>query len=266
MTTRRRKVDCLAAAWLTLWITLSLVAWMGVPASFDLSRVLLGPSLLHPLGFDAFGRDLLFGLLRASAFSCAFALVATGVTCASGIVGGAGLALLPERIRFVSLRGLDTLLAFPSLLISLGWAAIRGPGWDTLFVSLLVGLLPGFVRFIYSRARELLAEEYVLAAHSLGATPVRIVHHHLSPALIAMASIKAPALFSHALLAEATLSFLGVGAPIGAESWGSLLAQGQDYLLEAPHLAIGTGVPLILTVLALQHLSERLTRQHLRSG
>jgi peptide/nickel transport system permease protein len=106
------------------------------------------------------------------------------------------------------------------------------------------------------RAREVLAEDYVLAARSLGAGGGRILTRYLAPPIVSFCWIKTPGLFAHTLMAEATLSFLGIGAPIGQDTWGTLLAQSKDYLLEAPHLAVATGLPLVLTVLALQLISE----------
>lgn len=255
----------LSLAWLAVWFTLSALA---IPSSGDhvLTRTLASPTWLHPFGFDAFGRDLLFTVLRASSASAGFAGLITLASLAIGIAAGGILSLQSERWRFAWLRGLDFFLAFPSLLFALAWAAIRGPGWDTLLGSLALGILPPFTRLMYVRSRELLSEDYLLAARSLGASPWEQARTHLFPALGSMAAIKAPGIFAQALLAEATLSFLGVGAPIGRDTWGALLAQGKDYLLEAPHLAFGVGIPLVLTVLALQSISETLSQRHLRSG
>ena len=171
---------------------------------------------------------------------------------------GATIALSPRFLRNLGLRTLEGSLAFPSLIIALAWAAIRGPGWSTLLVALLMGVLPGITRLLFLRSKEILTEDYIEAAVGLGATRPRILVSYLAPELIRLAAVKFPALFAQTLLAEATLSFLGVGAPIGRDTWGSLLAQGKDYLIEAPHLAFATGLPLVLTVLALQGISERL--------
>jgi peptide/nickel transport system permease protein len=194
--------------------------------------------------------------LRASLISAVFAAGATLVACVLGLAAGTGIAVSPSRVRFVLTRALETLLAFPSLLFALGWAAVRGPGWDTLAFSLLLGSVPGLTRLVQARAREILAEDYVEAARGLGASAGRIAAHHLAPGVAELCRVKAPALFATALLAEATLSFLGLGVPIGQDSWGSLLAQGKDYLIESPHLTVGAGIPIVLTVLGLQALAS----------
>jgi peptide/nickel transport system permease protein len=181
-----------------------------------------------------------------------------GVSVLLGLVLVALMLAAPTPARFASLRFLDFLLAFPSLLVALGWAAIRGPGWETLWFSLLIGTLPMLMRLLYARAQEVLVQDFILASQSMGGSKSWILWRHLCPNLVSVASLKAPMLFAHVLMAEATLSFLGIGAPIGKDTWGSLLAQSKDYLIEAPHLAVGVGIPLILTILALQKISESL--------
>jgi peptide/nickel transport system permease protein len=254
----------LAPLWLAGWFFAALVAAVFTDGSHDLARALGSPSLLHPLGFDAFGRDLGATVLRAAAWSSVFAIVASLSACALALLFGSGIALLPPAPRFLCLRALDLTIAFPSLLLALAFQAARGPGWDTLLLSLSIGLMPSLTRLVYARAEELLAEEYVLAARALGATPWRLSSRHLAPALASLCAVKLPGLFAHALLAEATLSFLGVGAPIGRDTWGALLAQGKDYLLESPHVALGAGAPLLVTALALQEWARQLSERRFR--
>lgn len=253
----------LPAAWLLFWFGAAMLAQTLPDAFFEakLFRSLAPPDFNHWMGFDTFGKDLTFLVLRASFTSAAFSCATVLLSCAIGVLVGASIALAPSRPQFVSLRLLDTLLAFPSLLLALAWAAVRGPGWGTLLVSLLIGILPPFTRLIYARSREILSEPYIEAAKGLGSKPSQILFRHLFPMLRSVCAVKIPSLFAQALMAEATLSFLGVGAPIGQETWGSLLASGKDYLFEAPHLAFAAGIPLTLTILALQTLSERIVEK-----
>jgi peptide/nickel transport system permease protein len=245
------------ALWPALWFGAAALAWRA-----DLSHRL--DHALAP-GFDAFGRALLPLTLKASLVSAAFAGAAVAASVLFAALAGCALALSRGAPRFYGLRALDLTLAFPSLLFALAWAAVSGPGWDTLLASLALGTVPGLTRLVFARARELLREEYVLAARSLGARPARVILRHLLPGVWSLCRVKVPNLFAGALLAEATLSFLGVGAPIGRDTWGSLLAQGRDYLIEAPHIALFAGIPLVMTVLSLQLLSERLARRHSRA-
>jgi peptide/nickel transport system permease protein len=247
--------------WLALWILAAFAVWIALGNSvfhYDLPHALASPGWPELAGCDAFGRNLIPLTLRASLVSIAFSLAVVIVSLAIAIGAGASIALLSAPLQALALRLLEGTLAFPSLIIALAWAAIRGAGWSTLVVALLMGVLPSATRLLYLRSKEILTEEYIEAAVALGATRPKILLTYLIPELVRLAAVKFPALFAQTLLAEATLSFLGVGAPIGHDTWGSLLAQGKDYLIEAPHLAFATGLPLVLTVLALQGLSERL--------
>lgn len=257
MTTRK-----LPILWLALWFGIALSTFAIDPSCFEpvLSRNLRPPTGLHLLGFDAYGRDVLLITLRASIVSIGFCLAAVALSCVCALFFGTGIAVLPDRLRFAALRALDTVLAFPFLLIALSWAAVRGPGWGTLIVSLVIGILPGFTRLVYVRTRELMVEPYIQAAVSIGAGPFRIMTRHLAPMLFSLVAVKLPLLFAGTLMGEATLSFLGIGAPIGSETWGSLLAAGKDYLFEAPHIALAAGLPLTLTVLAFQILASEATQ------
>ena len=259
MKIKRLKIShAIASAWLLLWY---LAAFFALHASsqFALANNSKGPTFSHPLGFDAFGRDLLITVLRGSLTSSAFA----ALTIALAFCGATGLgsftAIAPKQMRYLILRTLEFLLSFPTLLFALAWAAILGPGWSTLLIALLLGIGPGLTRLACARSEEILNEDYVLASLGLGASGFKIMRQHILPAVSKLCAVKLPALFAHALMAEATLSFLGLGAPMGHDTWGSILAQGKDYLIESPHLAIGSGLPLVLTTLCLQSLSERVS-------
>lgn len=244
-----------AWAWLIFWYSNTLL-FLKSDSQHHLEYSLKGPSLEHPFGFDSFGRDLAQIILKASLTSSSVSLGVVAISTFTALILGASISFAPKALRYGFLRLLETLIVFPSLLFALTYAAIHGPGWDTLNFALLIGILPSFTRLIYLRTREILVEDYTLAAQSMGAGPVLIFKNHLLPALLSLCSIKIPNLFAHALLAEATLSFLGVGAPIGSDTWGSALFQGKEYLLENPHIALGSGIPLVFTVLSLQFLSE----------
>jgi len=245
----------LGLIWLFLWF---LTATLLTSEVFHhaLQDILSAPSWRHPLGTDAFGRDVLRLSLKASLKSAGFALMITALASLVSIGASLLTALSPKWFQFLLLRSLEIFLAFPSLLFALLWATLRGPGWDTLGFALLIGAAPSLTRLLLVRCREILAEDFILATKSLGATPLRIAGRHLMPGILSLCRIKLPNLFAQCLIAEASLSFLGIGAPLGHDTWGSLLAQGREYLLEAPYLAIGVGLPLVLTVLALQNLSE----------
>jgi peptide/nickel transport system permease protein len=253
----------LSIAWLILWFVFSIIVSFQT-VSYQLDHSLLPATLLHPFGYDIFGRDFLSVVLSASFKSISFAFLIVMISFFIGTLSGMTISLLPKAIQSSSLWILELFLAFPSLLFSLGFAAFNsargGSGWETLIFSLLIGTLPSIIRMSFVFSRELLAQDFVVAAKSLGAKPLRIMMVHLAPAVISFCAVKIPNLFAHALIIEATINFLGIGSPIGHDTWGTLLAQGKDYLIEAPNLALGAGLPLVLTILALQTLSTHLVR------
>ena len=246
--------------WLGFFIPMS-VLFIGSDSSYHLETTLCSPSLQHPLGCDSFGRDMLTTLLRASGLSLLFAGFAASLGILGGMILGSLIVLLPPWGRSVCERGLEFFLSFPYLLIALGLVAVTGPGWSTLVVALLLGSLPMFTRLMLVRAKEVTHENYFLISRSNGAGHLHLMSFHLFPNLMGLASVKAPNLFAQAIMAEATLSFLGVGAPIGKDTLGALLLMGKNYLLEAPHIALTSGVPLAFTVFSLQILSSRLVRE-----
>jgi peptide/nickel transport system permease protein len=248
----------IAKFWICFWLIISPLSALLFrdSTSYHLTRCLVGPSSSHFFGFDAFGRDLFQVTARAGLNSLSFAAMVAAVSIVISVLFSGFIASAPETLKYFSLRVLDFSLAFPSILIAMGWAAIRGPGWTTLWFSLLLGSLPMLTRLLYARTQELLVQDFIEASYSMGAGKFWILSRHVLPSVFSTALIKAPMLFANILVAEATLSFLGLGAPIGKDTWGSLLAQAKDYLIEAPHLAIGIGLPLVFTILSLQRISD----------
>ena len=249
----------IALGWIFSWISFSAVCWFRGFLHPEATDLLSHLERSLALRFDAFGRELLTLTASSSIVSILVSTLAVSLSCGIALLVGGLISLSEGKLSQLVERLIEGLLAFPSLLLALSWAAIRGPGWSTLLFALLIGNIPSLTRFVTVRARELAQEEYVLAARSYGASSSRILRKHLSPALVRLLWLKIPSLLSHALIAEASLTFLGVGAPIGTDTWGSLLAQGKDYLIEAPHISLEAGLPLVLSVLALQRLS---TPQH----
>jgi peptide/nickel transport system permease protein len=244
----------LAVTWLTLWFGIGIFI---TTQNFDLTQSLRAPSLTHIFGTDVFGRDLLQLTLNASKMSAFYALLITISTSILGLVFGGGLVLFPKRFLFYSERILDFFLAFPGILIALAIQSILGSGVTSLMIAIFAGLLPGLIRYISTKAKEVILEDYVQAGLALGSSTFGILFRHLLPALVQHLLIKLPFLFASALLLEATLSFLNLGAPPGTATWGSLLAHGKDYLIEAPRIALTVGFPLVFTLLSLQILADQ---------
>ncbi len=246
-----------AMSWIFFWFTLAALASLE-PIPFNLAYSLKSASWAHPFGYDIYGRDFLRVVLSASFISSIFSITVVFASFLSGLFLGMSLSLLPRPYQTYGLRALDALLAFPSLLFSLAYASISTVGWGTLIFTLMIGTLPFLIRMSYSFSNEVLTREFILAAQSLGANSYWLLSKHIAPTVLLNCSVKIPNLFAQALMIEATTSFLGIGAPIGKDTWGSLLAHGKDYLIEAPTLALESGIPLVLTILALQTISTYL--------
>ncbi len=248
----------LAWIWLGSWFGSALL-WriLGPTPEFNIPRALAAPSFFTlPLGADTYGRNLLELLLTASLMSFGFAAVCVGTSVCVALAVSSVAPHLPRWTEHALDSVLQFLLAFPSILFAFTVAGILGPGRLTIFVALVLGATPGLTRILWARAREISQQEFIWAARSLGASPLRLALRHMMPHLASLARLKLPSSLSHALVAEASLSFLGLGFPVGEESWGSLLAQARDYLIEAPHISVATGIPLVITLLALDAVSK----------
>ena len=251
----RRK---LATLWLITWFGGSAIRSLARgPSPFELEQALAPPSFPHlPLGADTYGRDLLSVVSGASTLSFGFALACVGASVMIALFTAGIAPNLPRAAERALESLLEFLLAFPSILFAFMVAGFLGPGRSTVAAALVLGATPGLTRTLWVRSRELSRQEFIWAARSLGAGPVRLALRHYLPHLLSVARVKIPSLVAHALVAEASLSFLGLGFPAGQESWGSLLAQARDYLIEAPHLSMAVGLPLILSLLALDTVSK----------
>ncbi len=246
-----------AEAWLIL-----LFAWVVFTprAEMDLNQILQTPVAAALFGTDAFGRDLFRTLAEGIGRSLTFALVATLSALLCGVIFGSILGAMNGSAREFFERVLDFTLAFPPMLLALAVQAHTGSGWRSLAFAVSFGLFPGVVRYVASRAKEVALTEYLASARALGGTAFGNFRRHYGPDLLEHLRLKFPSLFAHAILLEATLSFLNLGVQPGIISWGALLAHAKDYLVEAPHIAWFVGLPLVLTLLALQVWIDDATR------
>ena len=251
----------LAGTWILLWALLSLWANTFTADDFNLPRSLTAPTVTFSgwSGTDAFGRTLIECILRGSFVSLSFSLGAVVICVVVSTLFGIVTAFSPAWAQKVTQLVLEFFIGIPGLVLALSIAAVNGPGWTTLLLALILGILPSLARLIQSRTRELILEGYLQASIALGASRIHIARQHLVRALSPVITAKLPQIFAHCLLAEATLTFLGVGAPLGHETWGALLAQGRDYLLESPQIAAFSGLPLVLTLLSIQTVGDRLS-------
>lgn len=234
------------------------LVWPVPPDAIDLAGRLAPASAGHPLGQDALGRDVLARLLGGARLSLGIAVAAVSLAAAVGIALGALAGWYGGWVDELLGRIVDVLLAFPGLLLAIALAAVLGPGRLNLVVALAVLGWTGYARLARTEVAARRRQDLTAAALALGASPARVVGRHLLPLAAPSLLVQATFGLSGAILAEASLAFLGLGAPPPAPSWGGMLDEGRQFLLVAPHLVLAPGAALAGTVLALQLLGDGL--------
>src|SRR5687767_5583607 len=228
------------------------------PADQELALRLEGPTGLHWFGLDELGRDIFARVLSGARISLLVGLVVVGVSASVGIVMGSIAGYFGGRIDEAISRIMDILLAFPGLLLAIAMVAVLGPSLTNVILALsLIGWV-GYARLVRGqvlRAREL---EFVQAARALGASIPRILGQHIIPTALPAVTVQATLGMGGAILAEAALSFLGLGVQPPTPSWGTMLSYGRAHMLEAPHLTIFPGIAIAVLVLGFNFLGDGL--------
>ena len=250
----------LPAAFLLGWALLALAApWLPLtPDAVDLPGILAGPGPGSPLGNDDLGRPILDRLLVGAriAFVVSFGVVA--LSSAIGVlVGGVG-AFAGGWIDLFLVRLIDVFLAFPGILLAIALAGILGPGIDNLILALSATGWVGYARLTRAQILTLKERDHVLAARALGVGPGRILLRHLLPLALAPLIVEATFGVAGVVVAEAGLSFLGLGVQPPQASWGSMIREGVGYMLVAPHLVLAPGIAIAAVVFAINLLGDRL--------
>lgn len=228
--------------------------------AIDLSNRLAAPlSPGHLLGTDELGRDVLARLLNGLRWSVGAALCATVIAFTIGTFFGLVAA---HRGAFLggAIRLLTTFTqSFPSFVMAVTVIAILGDS-GFLAVTLTLGLVtwPVFSRVVYAEARSLFQREYVQAAEMTGMRMARLYGRHVLPALVPSLSVLVVFHFADMIVAESALSFLGIGAPLGAATWGAMLSEGRSFMLEAPWLTLAPAFAMVVIIVAAHNLGQHL--------
>lgn len=228
------------------------------PLSQNLDQDLIFYSPAHPLGTDKLGRDILSRTLYGARISlfvgCATVALSVVVGFALGSLCGYAGGWLDQAL----MRLVDILMAFPGILLAIAFTAVLGPGVDHVVLALCLIGWTTYARLVRGEILALRQREFVHAARALGCSPERIVLRHLLPNLLPPLLIQATFGLAAAIVAEGSLSFLGLGVAPPTPSWGSMLNDGRQFLLVAPHLTTYPGLALMLTVLALNLVGDAL--------
>lgn len=245
-----------------LLVLLALTApWIAPadPTALNLPIRLEGPNAAHWMGTDELGRDILSRVLfgaRASIF------VGISVVFGAGLIGLAVGSLAGYCggwfDRLVNIVLINAFLSFPGILLAIAFAAFLGPGIGKVILALVVTGWAGYARLARAQVLQQNEMEYVLAARSLGASPVRILLRHLLPNILQPVLVQATIGMAGAILAESTLSFLGVGVLAPMPSWGAMLNDARSHLVDAPHLVLFPALAVMLAVLTFNLLGDAL--------
>jgi peptide/nickel transport system permease protein len=212
----------------------------------------------HLLGTDELGRDLLSRILWGARVSLPVALVAVAV----GLIGGGTIGMLSGYAGGVTdlllMRLMDALLAFPGLILAIALVAALGPGLRNAMIAIGIVAVPVYARLVRAVVLQLKQMEFVVATRSIGATPLRLVLRHLIPNLVNPIIVQVSLSAGFAILAEATLSFLGLGAQLPTPDWGQMINTGAAFLTNDPWLAIVPGAAISVTVYSFNLLGDSL--------
>jgi peptide/nickel transport system permease protein len=231
------------------------------PLEQDYNALLSAPSAAHPLGTDQLGRDLLSRIMYGARISLLVGVIAVGVA----IVIGVPLGLLSGYARGVTdeviMRVMDALIAFPSIILALAIVAVLKPSLINVMIAIGITNVPLYARLMRSQVLSLREREYIAAARAIGATDGRIMTRHILPNSLSPIIVQATLGLGFAVLAEAGLSYLGVGVQPPTPTWGSILNQGAPLLEQAPWLSIFPGLAIFILVLAFNLLGDALRDQ-----
>ncbi len=245
-----------------IFIGVAFFSFIWIPydiETLEISNKLKNPNLNHWLGTDHFGRDILSMIMMGARTSIAVALLAVGI----GVVIGVPLGLFSAARRGsfideVIMRGNDLIFAFPSLVIAILITAVFGPSAVNAIVAIGIFNIPVFARLTRAAALPLWERDFILSARVCGKSEVRISIEHIFPNITNLMIVQGTIQFSLGILAEASLSYIGLGAQPPTASWGRMLADAQTLVSIAPHVALVPGLAILLMVLGLNLMGDGL--------
>ena len=250
------------AALFMLFLAAAVVSLVWTPypvTALDIAAKLSPPGFAHPLGTDHLGRDMASMLMAGARTSIAVALVAVGIGMGFGVpLGLTAAARKGSWLDELIMRGNDLVFAFPSLVIAILITAVFGPGAVNAIIAIGIFNIPVFARVSRGAALSLWEREFILAARVAGKSTARISFEHILPNILNLLIVQSTIQFSLGILAEAALSYVGLGAQPPTPSWGRMLADAQTMISFAPHLALVPGGAIILTVLGLNLMGDGL--------
>lgn len=229
------------------------------PARIDLPHRLGAPSLAHWFGTDELGRDILSRAIYGARISMLVGISVVAASLLLGLIVGSVAGYYGGRVdRFFNVIVMNSFLSFPGILLAIAFVAFRGPGLFNLILALSIGGWVGYARLVRAQVLATREKEFVEAARALGAGDWRIITRHILPNMIQPVIVQAAIGMAGAVLAEATMSFLGLGVPQPVPSWGSMLSDGRSHLMDAPHVVLFPALAVMLAVLSFNFIGDGL--------
>ena len=228
------------------------------PNEVDVQARLQGPSAAHPFGTDDLGRDVLSRVLLGAQVSLRVGLVAVGISLVVGTVVGTLAGFYGRWVDAVLMRLMDVLFAFPALLLAIAVIAVLGPGATNAMIAIGITYTPVFARVARAAVLGVREQVYVRASRSVGASDARLLLRHVLPNAFPPILVQTSVSLAFAVLAEAALSFAGLGIQPPAPSWGGMLADGRDFLDQAWWMAVFPGLAIFVLVLSFNLLGDGL--------
>ncbi|GAB4334954.1 MAG: ABC transporter permease [Calditrichia bacterium] len=226
------------------------------PLQQNLPEALQGPSAGHWFGQDDLGRDILSRIIYGTRISLLVGFVTVSISAVSGTIIGAVSGYFGGWVDEIIMRITDIMLAFPGILLAIGIMAILGPSLNNVIIALCIVGWKSYARLVRGEVLREKEREYILAAKALGYSHWRIILFHLLPNVLNPVLVMATMGMASMILSEASLSFLGLGTQPPTPSWGAMLSDGRQYLLEAAHLTTFPGLAIMLLVLGFTFLGD----------
>jgi len=226
------------------------------PYKQDLRRALLQPSIEHPLGTDAIGRDTLSRIIYGARTSLMVGIIAIGIAASIGMTMGLVAGYFGGNTYIIIMRFIDSLMSFPMLLLALTIAALLGGGIKNIVIALGIGLMPAYARLMCGQVLTVRENDYVTAARAMGASNLRIMLQHVVPNCFPPLIVLVTMMLGATILAEAALSFLGVGIKPPGAAWGAMVNAGYPYLISHPVLSFAPGLAIMLVVFAFNMVGD----------
>jgi len=229
------------------------------PAAIDLNHRLASPESAHWFGTDELGRDILSRVIFGARISLFVAVSVVACSLSLGLVLG-GIAGFYGGVLDIALNVfvMNAFLALPGILLAIAFVAFLGPGMRNLVLALSIGGWVGYARLVRAQVLSVKEKEFVEAARALGASDLRILTRHILPNILQPLIVQSAIGMAGAVLAEATLSFLGLGIPPPAASWGNMLNDARSHLFDSPHMVIFPALAIMLCVLSFNFLGDAL--------